>query len=59
VRRPPEPRFSAVTMTFELAGVTQDQADSLVQTYRSRWPLYGTVAGATAVKVKVIAQRTW
>jgi uncharacterized OsmC-like protein len=29
-------RFNAVTMTFELAGVTQDQAESLVQTYRER-----------------------
>ena len=36
VRRPPEPRFTAVTMTFELAGVSQAQADSLVETYRSR-----------------------
>lgn len=36
-RRPPSiPRFSAVTMTFELEGVTQAQADELVETYRKR-----------------------
>jgi uncharacterized OsmC-like protein len=36
-RRPPtQPRFSAVTMTFELAGVSQAQAESLVETYRQR-----------------------
>ena len=36
-RRPPSvPRFSQVTMTFELEGVTQAQADELVETYRKR-----------------------
>jgi uncharacterized OsmC-like protein len=36
-RRPPtQPRFSAVTMTFELIGVSQAQADELVDTYRKR-----------------------
>jgi uncharacterized OsmC-like protein len=36
-RRPPtEPRFSAVTMTFDMVGVTQAQADELVETYRRR-----------------------
>jgi len=36
-RRPPsQPRFSAITMTFELAGVSQAQADELVETYRKR-----------------------
>jgi uncharacterized OsmC-like protein len=36
-RRPPtQPRFSTVTMTFELVGVTQAQAESLVETYRQR-----------------------
>ena len=36
-RRPPtQPRFSAVTMSFELVGVTQAQADELVDTYRKR-----------------------
>jgi uncharacterized OsmC-like protein len=29
-------RFSGVTMTFELRGVSQPQADALVATYRSR-----------------------
>lgn len=29
-------RFNAVTMTFELAGVTQEQAEKLVETYRGR-----------------------
>jgi len=29
-------RFSVVTMTFEIAGVTQAQADELVATYRGR-----------------------
>lgn len=36
--RPPAdpPRFSSVTMRFELHGVTQTQAEDLVRTYRSR-----------------------
>jgi uncharacterized OsmC-like protein len=29
-------RFARVTMTFELAGVSQPQAESLVETYRQR-----------------------
>ena len=29
-------RFASVTMTFEIAGVSQEQAESLVETYRSR-----------------------
>ena len=36
VRVPPEPKFTGITMTFELAGVSQAQAESLVETYRSR-----------------------
>jgi len=36
VRRPPEPKFSRVTMRFELAGVSQAQAEELVETYRKR-----------------------
>jgi uncharacterized OsmC-like protein len=36
-RRPPTlPRFSSVTMTFEMTGVSQAQAEALVETYRSR-----------------------
>jgi uncharacterized OsmC-like protein len=36
-RRPAsEPRFSAVTMAFELFGVSQAQAEDLVETYRKR-----------------------
>ena len=36
-RRPPtQPRFSAVTMTFEMVGVSQAQAEDLVATYRKR-----------------------
>jgi len=44
-------------MTFEIAGVSQAQADELVTTYRGRWPLYRTVADATDVKVQVVAVR--
>jgi uncharacterized OsmC-like protein len=36
VRTPPEPRFSRVTMRFELVGVSQAQAEELVETYRKR-----------------------
>src|SRR5438128_6650147 len=36
VRVPPEPRFSRITMRFELIGVSQAQADELVETYRKR-----------------------
>jgi uncharacterized OsmC-like protein len=36
-RRPAtQPRFSAVAMTFEMAGVSQAQAEALVETYRQR-----------------------
>jgi uncharacterized OsmC-like protein len=36
-RRPPtQPRFSTVTMTFEMTGVSQVQAEALVETYRQR-----------------------
>jgi uncharacterized OsmC-like protein len=36
-RRPPsEPRFSAITLTFEMIGVSQPQAEDLVETYRKR-----------------------
>ena len=36
-RRPPTlPRFSSVTMTFEMSGVSQAQAEELVETYRGR-----------------------
>jgi uncharacterized OsmC-like protein len=36
-RRPPtQPRFTAVTMTFEMVGVSQAQAEDLVETYRKR-----------------------
>jgi uncharacterized OsmC-like protein len=31
-----EPRFSRVTMTFELEGVSQTEGDALVETYRGR-----------------------
>ncbi len=37
VRAASEPsRFASVTMTFEIAGVTQAQAETLVETYRNR-----------------------
>jgi uncharacterized OsmC-like protein len=36
VRVPPEPRFSRITMRFELVGVSQAQAEELVETYRKR-----------------------
>jgi uncharacterized OsmC-like protein len=36
-RRPPTlPRFSSVLMTFEMTGVSQAQAEALVETYRGR-----------------------
>ena len=35
-RNPSEPRFSSVTMRFSLAGVSQAQAEELVETYRRR-----------------------
>ena len=30
------PRFSSIRMTFEIAGVSQAEAESLVETYRNR-----------------------
>ena len=38
-----------------LAGVSQAQVGGLVETYKSRCPLYRTVAAATAVKIEVTA----
>ncbi len=35
-RAPGEPRFQSVAMRFEIAGVSQAQAEALVETYRSR-----------------------
>lgn len=35
-RNPAEARFQSVTMRFVLAGVTQAQAEALVETYRGR-----------------------
>ena len=35
-RNPTEPRFQSVTMRFVLAGVSQQQAEALVETYRGR-----------------------
>jgi uncharacterized OsmC-like protein len=35
-RLPIEPRFTGITMTFEMFGVTQPQAEDLVETYRKR-----------------------
>jgi hypothetical protein len=36
-RRPPtQPRFAAVTMRFEMVGVSQAQPEDLVETYRKR-----------------------
>jgi len=36
VRVPPTPRFARITMRFELVGVSQAQAEELVETYRKR-----------------------
>jgi uncharacterized OsmC-like protein len=35
-RTPPEPRFASVSMSFEIVGVDQAQAEALVETYKSR-----------------------
>jgi uncharacterized OsmC-like protein len=40
--------FNRVRMRFELAGVTQDEALSLVERVRRRCPLYGSVAASAA-----------
>jgi uncharacterized OsmC-like protein len=42
-------------MRFELAGVSQAQADDLVKTYQGRCPLYGTVSRASKMTVEVVA----
>lgn len=39
--------FQAVKMRFEFMGVSKDDAETLVATYRRRCPLYGTIAAAT------------
>ena len=36
VRVPPAPRFSRISLRFELVGVSQAQAEELVETYRQR-----------------------
>lgn len=46
--------FNSVSIEFRLRGVTGDQASYLVESFKRRCPLYGTVAVATPqVKVTV------
>ena len=46
--------YQAIHMRFELAGVSQAQADDLVKTYQGRCPLYGTVSRASKMTVEVV-----
>lgn len=49
--------FNRVHLRFELAGVTAEEAESLVERFGRRCPLYGSVAasaGELAVDVKVV-----
>ncbi len=45
--RPDLTVFNAVHLELELAGVTAEQAEALVEAFKRRCPLYGTVAAAT------------
>jgi uncharacterized OsmC-like protein len=36
IRKPPEPRFEAINVAFELRGVDQEQAEHLVAVWRDR-----------------------
>jgi len=47
--------YQAIQMRFELAGVSQAQAEDLVKTYQGRCPLYGTVSRASKMTVEVVA----
>jgi uncharacterized OsmC-like protein len=50
--------FNRVELTFDVAGVTQEQAESLVERVGERCPLYGCVAasvGELAVTVRALA----
>jgi len=40
--------FNSVRLDFTVWGATHEQANSLIQGFRGRCPLYGTVAAATA-----------
>src|SRR5262249_40564723 len=45
--RPDVNLFNEVNINFELGGVSQEQAQDLVDRFKRRCPLYGTVAVAT------------
>ena len=49
--------YQSIHMRFELAGVSQAQADDLVKTYQGRCPLYGTVSRASKMTVEVVRGR--
>ena len=53
-RDPEVYHYQSVHMRFELAGVSQAQADGLVKTYQGRCPLYGTVSRASKMTVEVV-----
>ncbi|MEN8218943.1 MAG: OsmC family protein [Pseudomonadota bacterium] len=49
--------FQTVRMKFELTGVSDDEANELVATYKRRCPLYGTVATATPdVQIEIVVR---
>lgn len=52
-RRPDVTHYESVHMHFEMAGVTQAQAEELVKMYQGRCPLYGTLIRAVKITVDV------
>ena len=49
--------FNSVRLDFTLAGVSQDEGHQLVNAFKARCPLYGTLAVATpTVEVNVSTQ---
>ena len=54
-RDPAIPHYLTVQMHFELAGVSQEQANALIEFYRGHCPLYGTLVVAAKVSIDFVA----
>lgn len=48
-----DPRFQAIRVRFELEGPEPGQIDALIQAFRTRCPIYATLARSVPVEVTV------
>jgi uncharacterized OsmC-like protein len=51
---PVDPRLRALRLQAQFTGVTQEQADLLVQAVRSRCPIFTTLAQSVEIEVSVL-----